>query len=226
MARSYAALMPRLFLFADEAGCFGFKRGPNISKYYIVCTIICGNPDIGVDLLNLRRRLAWAKAPLGDYFHATADRQVIRDEVFRVISNQDFEIQATIMEKSKAQPHVRASDDIFYKYGWHYHFKHSSRNYLRDDTELMTTVASLGTKRKRIDFEDAVRDVVSQIIARRHWVSAFWPCQSDPCLQIADYCTWAIQRKWELGDTRSYDLISNKITYEFELWRHGDKHYY
>jgi hypothetical protein len=30
------------------------------------------------------------------------------------------------------------------------------------------------------------------------------PHMSDPCLQVADYCTWAIQRKWERGDERSH----------------------
>jgi hypothetical protein len=90
----------------------------------------------------------------------------------------------------------------------------------------MITVASLGTKRKRIEFEDAVRDVVKQKISREQWKLAFWPCQTDPCLQVADYCTWAIQRKWERGDDRAYNLIKDRINYEYELWSRGTKHYY
>lgn len=218
--------MPRLFLFADEAGCFAFKKAPNVSKYYIVCTITLPSCDVGMKLLELRRQLAWEKADLGDYFHATTDKQNVRDTVFNILRQEDFTIQATIMEKSKAQPQTRVLEEIFYKYGWHYHFKYSSERYLNAIDELMITVASIGTKKKRIAFEDSVRDVVKQKIRRKQWAAAFWPCQTDPCLQVADYCTWAIQRKWEMGDTRSYELISDKINYEFELWERGTTHYY
>ncbi len=55
---------------------------------------------------------------------------------------------------------------------------------------------------------------------------AFWPAESDPCLQVADYCVGAIQRKWERGDHRSYDLIKDKIETEFDAWAVGTRHYY
>ncbi|CAA9356961.1 MAG: hypothetical protein AVDCRST_MAG68-4095 [uncultured Gemmatimonadetes bacterium] len=47
---------------------------------------------------------------------------------------------------------------------------------------------------------------------------ASWDAQSDPCLQVADYCCWAMRRKWEMGDLRSYDLIREKIGLEREAW--------
>lgn len=218
--------MPRLFIFADEAGCFAFKRAQNVSRYYIVCTVALPSCEIGTKLLELRRQLAWEKAQLGDYFHATTDKQNVRDAVFEIIRSEDFSIQATVMEKSKAQPQTRLSEDVFYKYGWWYHFMYSSGKYINNVEELMITVASIGTKKKRIAFEDAVRDVVRQKIRRKQWSAAFWPCQTDPCLQVADYCTWAIQRKWEMNDARSYDLIASKINYEYDLWARGTAHYY
>ena len=58
------------------------------------------------------------------------------------------------------------------------------------------------------------------------WEVAFWPSNSDPCLQIADYCTWAIQRKWEKNDSRSYDLIKDKIVSEYDIFRFGSTYYY
>lgn len=50
--------------------------------------------------------------------------------------------------------------------------------------------------------------------------------ESDPCLQIADYCTWAIQRQWERNDTRSTDLIKDKIKTQFDVWGRGETYYY
>jgi hypothetical protein len=39
---------------------------------------------------------------------------------------------------------------------------------------------------------------------------------SEPCLVVADYCTWAIQRRWEWGDDRSYRLIADNVASEVE----------
>jgi hypothetical protein len=70
-------------MFADEAGCFNFSRNPGASKYYIVCTISCSScADLGAALLNLRRELVWEELPVREYFHASEDKQVIRNRVF------------------------------------------------------------------------------------------------------------------------------------------------
>lgn len=174
----------------------------------------------------LRRRLAWKGTPIRDFFHCTYDRQEVRDAVFDLISKHDFTVQATIMEKSKAQPQTRTTEDRFYQYGWLYHLRHSSKRFLSANDSIQVTAATIGKKAKRITFEDAVRDVCQQIIPKKRFRTAFWPSETDPCLQLADYCTWAIQRKWERDDARSYELIAKKINYEYELWEHGTIHYY
>jgi hypothetical protein len=84
----------------------------------------------------------------------------------------------------------------------------------------------LGTKKKRAGFHSAVDDVVSQVSPCASHRVAFWPAESDPCLQVADYCIWAIQRKWERDDNRSYDLIKDKVASEFDAWKVGTNHYY
>jgi hypothetical protein len=218
--------MTRRFIFADEAGDFTFAKGNNLSRYFIVCTIMMDNCKIGDDLLALRRELAWRRAPLRDYFHASTDAQATRDDVFGLIKKYDFTIHANIMEKSKAQPQVRATQHKFYKYGWPYLFRHGIAPAIKSGDEILITAASVKTKKAQGAFTDAVNDVVQQHLPRAQWRTSFTPCGCDPCLQVADYCTWAIQRNWERGDDRSYKLIKDRISYEYELWGHGTKHYY
>jgi Protein of unknown function (DUF3800) len=225
-ATSNHPYMPNKFIFADEAGCFTFTREANVSRYFILCTVTMDDCAIGADLLRLRRRLAWEGAELGDYFHATEDKQAVRDRVFGMIGRREFSIQATIMEKSKAQAQVKVTKPLFYQYGFYYHFKHSIHKLLKFDSETLVTAASLGTRKERAAFENAVSSVLAQTHRPRRWKADFMPCHADPCLQVADYCAWAIQRRWERGDSRSYDLIRNKITYEYDLWSHGNTHYY
>ncbi len=45
-------------------------------------------------------------------------------------------------------------------------------------------------------------------------------------LQIADYCNWAIYRKWSRNDLRSYDLIKGAVKSEFEIFKAGTTIYY
>ena len=218
--------MSRLHVFADEAGTFDFRAVQNVSRYFIVCTVVMPSCDPAACLLDLKRQLGWDQQPVKDYFHATTDAQVIRDAVYAEMQKHDFTIQATIMEKRKADPKIRPTAARFYQYGWYYHFLYGMPKPLAAATEVHVTAASVGTKKGQHVFTEAVRDVVRQTAGKRKVRTSFWPCQSDPCLQLADYCTWAIQRKWETGQTRSYDLIKDRITYEYDMFKRGSKTYY
>lgn len=218
--------MPNKFIFADEAGCFTFTRDPNVSKYFILCTVTMDDCTVATDLLALRRQLAWDGHELGDYFHASTDKQAVRDAVYETMTAKPFSVQCTVMQKSKAQPQLRTSKSRFYQYGYFYHFKFGTKGLLNNLSEALVTTASLGTKKERTAFEEAVADVMRQTQRVKDWRADFMPCQADPCLQVADYCAWAVQRKWELGDARSYDLIKDRVTYEYDLFAPGRVEYY
>ena len=97
---------------------------------------------------------------------------------------------------------------------------------VRPYPELHVTAASIGVKRELQTFKGAISDVMQQTILGKIWSANVFPAGTDPCLLVADYCAWAIQKKWEHNDTRSYDLIKDRITYEFDLWAHGNQKYY
>ena len=210
--------MLRLNVFADEAGDFNFANQHNNSRYFIVCTTSMESCDIGDDLLKLRRVLAWEKHKLGDYFHATEDTQEVRNRVFDIIVNREIQVQATIMEKCKASPEDKESRVKFYTHGWYSHFFHGMQEIVADYPELHVTAASMGVKKERPLFKQAISNIMRQTILGKVWSADVFPSGTDPCLQVADYCAWAIQRKWERNDTRSYDLIKGRITQELDIW--------
>ncbi|MDP9422616.1 MAG: DUF3800 domain-containing protein [Pseudomonadota bacterium] len=220
--------MPNKFLFADEAGCLTFEKKQGASRYFILCTVAMEDDTVSGDLISLRRKLAWEGAELGDYFHATTDKQAVRDAVFETILKHGFRVQATIMEKSKAQPKLRPSGPRFYQYAWFYHFKFGAQGELGPKHEALITAATLGVKKEKVAFLNAIDDVMRQTLHVKDWKIDFMPCAADPCLQVADYCAWALQRKWESGgkDCKSYDLISDRITYEFDLFEKGKEHFF
>jgi len=71
-----------------------------------------------------------------------------------------------------------------------------------------------------------VAEVVRQVGGISSGKVLAWPDGPDPGIQIADYCAWAIQRKWERQDTRSYAIIQRKIATEFPAFAVGSHLYY
>ncbi len=215
----------RVYLFADEAGNFDFSVKRGASRYFILGSITVDSPAIGADLLALRRELAWEGHGLDAAFHATEDQQVVRDRVFDLIAAVDLRVDATILDKRKAQPQYSKDPEAFYKLAWYLHLKYVAPRITRRDDQLMVVAATLGTKKRRKAVRESLTDVVQQT-TRCRWQLAQWPAESDPCLQIADYCTWAIQRSYERADARSYDLIKGKIASEFEPFAGSGQLYY
>jgi hypothetical protein len=146
--------------------------------------------------------------------------------VFDVLSQADFRLDATILDKRKTQSHLRNDPVYFYQEAWYLHFKWIAPKVVMPADELLVVASSLQINKKKNAAAYAVRDVVSQCspTARSH--TSFWPASNDPCLQAADYATWAIHRKYETGDTRSYDLVKGKIRSEFQPFLVGQKVFY
>lgn len=215
-----------VFLFSDEAGDFTFNRNQNVSRYFIICTLVDRDLTLADTLARLRHEMLDEWLPVGDCFHATTDAQAVRDRVYAAMLSHDFRFQATICEKSKAQPHLQSDKARFYKMPWYFHFKHGIAPQLDGVERLVVTAASIGTKRERLTYTNSLQDVVRQSAPAIPWLVDFRPALADPMLQAADYCAWAVQRAWERNDTRSLDLIRERMTYTYDLWGHGQTHYY
>jgi hypothetical protein len=222
--------MSRVHVFGDEAGDLVFKpAGNGVSRNFIIGTVAMEDCSIAEDLTALRRELAWDGLHL-DQFHATEDKQRVRDRVFEIIAHHDVRFHATSFEKRKARPYTYSDPLYFYKLAWYLHFKHVAPEIADEKDELLVVASSLQIKRKRkttkAAIHQAVTEVVNQVSPTISCHCAFSPAQSDPCLQVADYMTWAIQRKRELDDSRSYDLIQHQIESDYDFFKWGAKTYF
>jgi hypothetical protein len=217
-------------VFGDEAG--NLKFNTKASRYFILTTVTLGDFTEADALLGLRRQLAWEGIATHPEFHATEEHQSVRDRVFDVIETLDFSIDSTIYEKRKAIPRIRSSEADFYQFAWFYHLKYLAYRFNRTNLRLLVVPATVvGRGKKQAAFENAVRSVVWQVAWLADTRCAFWMARTDPCLWLADYCSWAIQRKYEhtwqgQPDTRSYDRIRPKIRSEFAIFANGNAYYY
>ena len=214
-------------MFADEFGNFDFSLKNGASRYFgLVTATFFDDQQARADLQDLRFDLAWEGVTHPGPFRASTEQQAIRDRVFVVLEPHNFRVDATILEKRKAQAQIRPSHIDFYHYAWWVHMKYVAPRIANTDDELLVIAASLGTQRELESFQRGVRDVMERVSPSIATTTAQWPANADTGLQIADYCAWAIQRKWESGDARSYDLIRDKIRSEFDAFGTGSTYYY
>lgn len=146
--------------------------------------------------------------------------------MFGLIAKKQFRVDATIIEKSKTQLKLRPTDNRFYQHAWLYHFRHVGPRIAQPNSQLLIQAASIGTRKKRQAFLASINDVAQQVLRTVEWKCTFWSSSSDPCLQVADYCAWAIQKAWEGGDPRRRDQIAHNIRSQYDLFSTGKTHYY
>lgn len=202
------------------------------SRYFILTTVTLPDCSAADALLVLRRELAWEGLEAHPEFHAVEERQAVRDRVYATIAGIDFQIDSTIFDKRKVLPRNRDSEAYFYQFAWFYHLKYLAYRFNQPGIELLVVPATIvGRGKKQQAFTNAVESVVSQVANLANARCAFWMARTDPCLWLADYSSWAIQRKYEhtwqgQPDTRSYDLIKAKIRSEFPIFAGGTTLYY
>jgi len=211
--------------FADESGNFDFSRKRDATRYFILAAVTMENcSKVNASFHELRHQMAWEGHDHPGPYHAAQDPAPVRNRIYSLIESLDFRIDALILEKAKAMPTIRTTEEQFYQHAWFYLMKYVGPRLLCK--ELLVVSASLSSKKKkRAAFYEAVQDVMRQV-GRVRYKTACWDASSDACLQVADYCGWALQRKWETGDSEPYNRISSKIRSEYDLFARGTTCYY
>jgi hypothetical protein len=135
---------------------------PGISRYFIIGTVTMADCAVDTLLTDLRRDLAWNGLML-DLFHATSDKQRVRDRVFDLLARAEFRFDATILDKARTYERLQADPLRFYKTAWWLHFKYVAPQIANPLDELMMVASSLQIRKKKKLVHVAIRDVVNQV---------------------------------------------------------------
>lgn len=216
-----------LYIFLDEAGDFAFsERG---TRYFIVGSITAERPfPVYPDLTELKYDLAEHGTDL-EYFHASENAQAVRDQVFAIVQKHldGIQIDTTIVEKRKTGPALQVPAK-FYPRMLGYHLEFILRQYrLTDYDSVIVYTDQIPVQRNR----EAIKKAVKQTLAKSLPAGVAFQVlhhdsKSNFQLQVADYCIWAVYRKWAKQDERSYRLIAAAVRSEFDIFRTGIQMYY
>jgi hypothetical protein len=157
-----------LYLFLDESGDLAFKpEASGSSRFFIITSVATEHPfDAAKAFHDLRYELLQVDAEMGECFHASEDKQRVRDEVFNVIQAHlsRFVIDSIIIEKRKTGP---ALQDLykFYPQMLGYLLRYVVRQYdLKLYDKVIVIAASIFTGKHKRPAEKAVKITLASML--------------------------------------------------------------
>lgn len=228
--------MQPLYVFIDEGGDFNFS--PKGSRFYSMTAVITHCPWEYLDeIYALKHRILskeihshvgmdYLENCLCHKFHCTEDKQCIRNDFFETIQKMKYmKAHSIVVRKNKTNPTLRDPlmfyprivgsllDYIFKKY------QYSMLCVFVDGTPP--------TKKGKSALIKSIKQEIKKRQPNKEFAMYFPHSSSNVYLQVSDYINWAILRKWESGDLRSYEYIKDLLgTPELDMFKRGDMEYY
>jgi hypothetical protein len=212
-----------LYIFLDEAGNLDFSR--NGSKYFVLGGITKERPFHAYKELTEFKYDQVERGTALEYFHASENAQAVRNGVFDIIQkNLDgVSVDAIIVEKQKVEAMLR-EEELFLPKVLGTLLREILQHYpLAGLAEVIVFTDSLPVQRKRGAVEKGVKMTLAAMLpAGVRYRVLHHASKSNMDLQIADYCVWAIYRKWNGLDTRSFDRIRAAVRREWDVLSAGN----
>jgi hypothetical protein len=217
-----------VYIFLDESGNFDFSAKG--TRYFVLTSVSMKRPFPAVMSMDDYKHDRLEYGLDLEYFHCYHDGKTVRNRVFDLIASHldGMRIDSLVVEKAKAEP-VLQEDRHFYP-------------------ELLTRLLKLimpvelddGGMEKVIVITDTIpvnkkwRAIERGIQTALHGVLPpgmkyrilHHQSRSHYGLQVADYCCWAIFRKWQTGERTWYDRIKPAIRRELDLFHAKSRYYY
>ena len=228
-----------LYLFIDESGNFDFS--PKGTKYFLLTGLVTFEPLIKREgLLDLRYRLL-SEGVDQEYFHASEDKQVVRDQVFSILSSigDTFEVRSILARKNKTNPALyresymkkgrliqRSTGIELYRKLAECLLQYIFKGKEGTASKIIVVLGSLyvGDK-KRVILQTLKHFLKTNFSGIPFEIYSHQTCADLNC-QLADYCCWAIAVRAERGEERPYEVIKTQVKSIFDIFKNGDREYY
>jgi len=230
--------------FIDEAGDTTFFKkgkksalgGDGVSLVFIIGMVKISDPlnDVRQKIIELQDRIA--KDPFYDvqsvrkkkekggyYLHATDDLPEIRKEFFELIKTIDCSLEVVVGRKSIERFVTRHKEKQEYFYADL--LSHLLKNKFQKHNKLVLHVSERGQSTKHTNLSLALAKAKQRFIEKNdeakiktEVVFDVQPPTREPLLNLADYLCWSVQRVFEKGEIRYYNLIKEKISLVVDLY--------
>jgi len=214
------------YIFLDESGNLDFN--PSGSRYFVMTSVSLVRPfPWGTKLDDLKYDCIEFGLKLED-FHCTYNNWHVRRRVFDIIASDldEIAIDYLIVDKPKTAPEYQDAGR-FYSFMLEHLLSHvvTSEPCARAEKIIVIT-DTLPVKKKRQLTERKIRkSFVALTRPGSHTILHHDSC-SHYGLQVADYCSWALYRKLQQGDSTYFDKIASAVRKKLEIYRGVEARFY
>lgn len=161
-------------------------------------------------------------------FHACDDEQAHRDAVVQLMNNHAaWSYAAIVIEKAKVNPSLRDPRDFYPKFASILLSFVFRGNVMRTAGRVLVYTDRLPINKHKASVEIAIKKAANKELGRKTFEVFHHPRASNAWIQVADYCAWAVFRKWERADPRTYEQMLSRLTKrEIEITRGDGAIYY
>ncbi|WP_206613405.1 DUF3800 domain-containing protein [Parahaliea mediterranea] len=216
--------MDTVYIFLDEGGNFDFSEKG--SKYFTLTCIARTRPFLLNGALDSYKYDLLEFGQDREHFHCAEDNVHVRRRVFEQISGHadTLRVYSLVIPKSKTVVPIRREQEFYPQM-----LGFLLRDVLLKESaphvkEVIVVTDTIPLNKKRRAIEKGVKTVLANVLPKREVFRVLHhDSRSHYGLQIADYCNWAIYRKWERGDLEFYEAIRPMIYSEFVMWGEGEQ---
>jgi hypothetical protein len=216
-----------LYIFLDEGGNFDFsKKG---TCYYTFTSVSMLRDFPAYNDLDFYKYDLLENGYDIEFFHCTENNSYIKARVFEIIKNNlsNIRIDNIVVRKCKTGTSLQEPSK-FYAKMLAYLIPYPIAGYdLKQIDEVIVITDSLPKRAQRDAWNKAIKTyLANKLPTGVKYKLMHHQSRSHYGLQIADYCNWAIFKKWEFGNTFHYNNIKPGIKSEFDIFRNGVRKYY
>lgn len=216
-----------LYIFLDEGGNLDFSD--NGTDFFTLSCVTTQRPFKFYKTLDKFRYDLIEYGLNTEYFHCADDNNHVRRKIFSLIADDcgDIRVDSIVVEKRKTGPALQ-DPKRFYPEMLGFLLKYVIEKVDGDHIdELIVITDKIPLAKKKKAIEKAIKQTLANMLPDDcSYRVLHHASRSHFGLQIADYCNWAIFRRWERDDTSYWLMINKCIKSEFQIFRNGVKYYY
>lgn len=204
------------YIFLDESGDLGFDFSKDkTSKFFIITFIFVKHKRILEKIVKqiFRKLTGKERKYTKGILHCYKTKPSVRKAVLSKLSSTDVSIIAIVLNKNKVYTKLKNEKHVLYNYVTNILLDRVFTKNLVPTSEIIHLIASKRETNKFLNenFRNYIRDSNRQKIDIKAEIRT--PIE-EKSLQIADFASWAIFRKYELNDMEYYNIIKNVISEE------------
>lgn len=209
--------MSTLHVHIDESGDLSFS--PRGSRYYVFAVVWTYDPlPLALSLQQLRVTMlkeGWKEGSKLEKFHGSDDNYQTRERVIRaMLKFSNWKFSAAVVQKNKVHPKECESLGSFYSRFATVPLRLLFRGPVMNQADnLLIYTDRFPQQCHRQRTEKAIKKACRKELAKElpfhiyHHASS-----SNSWLQVADYCAYAVARKWEHDDLTYYNQFRNRLS--------------